>query len=465
VTDDAARLGILEWFRPGEERRVEQAIEQIRAVGIRHLRTGVSWADWMTPGGRNWYAWLLPTLAADLDVLPCFSYTPPSLNEHNATNAPPRRLEDYGDFVCFFIELFGEHFDWVELWNEPDNHREWNAAFDAGYESFATMVGHAGQWSRRLGKRTLLGGLANADPNFLSLMHDRGALQHFDAVGVHGFPFSFEFYWEGWPARVRRLRERLDWCGRPDLPIWITEAGYSTWRHDEAEQLGTFLDALAAPVDRVYWYSLADLDPDLPTVDGFHSDEREYHFGLRASDGREKLLSRLLAAGGPVAVRQMQERLASQPQVSGEAVLVLGGCGRQGVKLLDDARRQGRQVVVIDDLSGERSSERAEQLADDGGVQLLCGSVLDERLVREQVAAAGEVHHAAFARVDASATRAFDVDLQGVRNLLETLRRLDDPPTTTVHLADTWPRPAVAALIDSYTTRFGVHVQQSMAAS
>ncbi|MEM1013906.1 MAG: NAD-dependent dehydratase, partial [Planctomycetota bacterium] len=110
-------LGILEWFRPGEHARVERALDALDKLKIRYLRTGISWADWMTPEGRPWYEWLLPTLASRVDVLPCFNYTPPSLNDHNATNAPPRRLEEFGDFVCYCIELFGDHFDWVEVWN------------------------------------------------------------------------------------------------------------------------------------------------------------------------------------------------------------------------------------------------------------------------------------------------------------------------------------------------------------
>jgi len=63
-------LGILEWFRPGEYEQVERSLIDLKAIGIQHLRTGFSWADWHTPQGQEWYAWLLPRLAQELTILP-----------------------------------------------------------------------------------------------------------------------------------------------------------------------------------------------------------------------------------------------------------------------------------------------------------------------------------------------------------------------------------------------------------
>ncbi len=391
VATDKPVLGILEWFRPGEESRVERALDALHRLKINHLRTGVSWADWMSPQGRSWYEWLLPTLGSRVDVLPCFSYTPPSLNDFQATNAPPRRLEDYSDFVCYCIELFGEHFEWVELWNEPDNHREWNAAFDDDYSIFSEMIANAGKWARNLEKKVLLGGLANADPNFLSMLHGRGVLDHVDAVGVHGFPFSFEFYWEGWPKRVERLRERLDWCGMTKLPIWITECGYSTWRHDPLAQAATFVDAMKAPADRIYWYALDDLDPRLPTVDGFHSDEREYHFGLSTPDGRPKLLGHLLQKHAPHAVATLVDQLETKSAPVDQFLLVTGGCGNRARSIVDDATADGADYLLYDNLSSEGSIGRSLRRSS----PLEVGDVLDEHRLRDAMKGADRVVHAA----------------------------------------------------------------------
>src|SRR5436190_20415508 len=72
-------IGMLEWFRPGEHDRVDRVLEDLRVLGVNELRTGISWADYHTPEGEAWYAWLFPQLSRHVSVLPCFVYTPPSL--------------------------------------------------------------------------------------------------------------------------------------------------------------------------------------------------------------------------------------------------------------------------------------------------------------------------------------------------------------------------------------------------
>ncbi len=103
------------------------------------------------------------------------------------------------------------------------------------------------------------------------------------------------------------MREVLERYGL-EPEIWITETGFSTWRHDEHGQLRTFLKAIAAPVDRVYWYAAYDLHPDLPTQEGLHSDVRHYHMGFKRQDSTPKLLFRLWAMGGLEAVQDIAQR-------------------------------------------------------------------------------------------------------------------------------------------------------------
>ena len=74
-SNSAARrptVGLVEWFRPGEQAHVRQVLADLKELGVTELRTGVSWADYFTPEGKAWYAWLLPTLAREVRVLPCF---------------------------------------------------------------------------------------------------------------------------------------------------------------------------------------------------------------------------------------------------------------------------------------------------------------------------------------------------------------------------------------------------------
>lgn len=292
-----ASIGLIEWLRIGDTRRVEELIKDLRRLGVRRLRTQLSWADWHTPEGLAWYDWVVPRLAAECELLPCFSYTPPSLGIQPRTASPPRDSKAFADFLDVAITRFGEHFEWVELWNEPNNLNDWDWHLDHDWQIFSSMIGQAAHWAHQRGKKTLLGGMCPTDPNWLAMMASRGVLDHFDAVGVHGFPGTWEFRDRGWDEIIGEVQEVLRQCASPP-EVWLTEVGYSTWRHDGIEQLHQLRAALAAPVDRIYWYSAYDLYDDVSHQDGFHEDERHYHFGLKDGHGRPKLLYRLWADAG-----------------------------------------------------------------------------------------------------------------------------------------------------------------------
>src|SRR4051794_10251805 len=70
-------IGMLEWFQIGEHDRVDRVLDDMEALGVTELRTGISWADCCTPEGDTWYAWLLPQLARRVKVMPCFVDSPP----------------------------------------------------------------------------------------------------------------------------------------------------------------------------------------------------------------------------------------------------------------------------------------------------------------------------------------------------------------------------------------------------
>ena len=65
---DRPAFGILEWLRPGEEDRVERLLGDLKAIGAKELRTGISWTDWHVDGGQDCYVWLLRRLAREVNV-------------------------------------------------------------------------------------------------------------------------------------------------------------------------------------------------------------------------------------------------------------------------------------------------------------------------------------------------------------------------------------------------------------
>jgi CDP-paratose 2-epimerase len=294
------KLGVCQWFHFEDRRSIEQTIALIADLGVRHLRTGISWADFLRDGGRRWYDWQMAALAeSGLEVLLSVWHTPPSLSEGNACNAPPRRLLDYADFIDLVINEYGDGFCHLELWNEPNNRLKWDfPRFDPSWGKFGEMIGAAAYWAKQRSRGTVLGGMIPVDHYWLNLMQQYGVLQYIDVIGIHGFPgmwwpdrpnWDWDAHWAGWDAKLAYISGHGG--GRR---VWVTETGLATfdlalWREGKYDlQMRMLSDAAAAPCGRVYWYSLIDLDPTRDAIEGFHVDENEYHLGLVAADGTRK---------------------------------------------------------------------------------------------------------------------------------------------------------------------------------
>lgn len=295
------KLGMCQWFHYEAYADVLATIEVLHDLGVKHLRTGISWADFLRPHGKQWYDWQMKTLhEAGLQVLLSIWHVPPSLAEGGTCASPPQRLRDYADFIDQVITLYGDQFAALELWNEPNNRLKWNFIdFDPAWAKFGEMVGTAAYWAKVRNKPTVLGGMIPVDHTWLNLMESYGVLAYTDVVAIHGFPEmwwkhapNWEWYhnWHGWQAKLEYIAPHAK--GRP---IWITETGLATWdmtteQPGRYQLQGTMLEqAAAAPVERVYWYCAIDLAPDRDAIEGFHVDENEYHLGLVTYTGQKKL--------------------------------------------------------------------------------------------------------------------------------------------------------------------------------
>lgn len=425
--------GFSETFRPGEYERVEKVLADLRALGVTELRTTVSWADWYSSEGDGWYAWLLPTLAKAARLLPCFVYTPPCLGIVPKFSSPPQTPKDYADFIDVMITRFGEHFEWVELWNRPNDANEWDWRLDPEWRIFSEMVGGAAYWVRKRGKKTVLPGCRPADAEWLRLMHERGVLRYIDAIGLDGFPGMPEYPWPGWRHESSVVRETLKRLGIA-AEVWITATGFSTWRDDERAQVKAFTDALAAPVDRVYWQETHDRQP--PAMDTFHSDERECHYGVRRANGSPKLLFSLWSEAGIEGV-QAAACASARPQVRNGArrhSLITGGAGFIGTNLAHRLLSSGQRVLIYDDLSRPGVENNVAWLREQHGEQLQVeiADIRDRGTLRKSVRLAERVFHfAAQVAVTTSLVdpvQDFEINVGGTLNLLEAIRGLENPP-------------------------------------
>lgn len=431
----ATRLGIAEHFRVGERERAERVLDDMAALGLRDLRVCVSWADSLTTEGKRFYDWLLPTLAARVRIVPCIAHTPPSLGVEPRSSAPPRDPRMLSDWLDVFLTQHGSSFEHVELWSAPNSLAGWDARLDPDLSRFAATIGGAASWARQRGKKTVLGGLRPIDPTFLRKLAELEVLRSFDAVALHVLPELSEPRLADWKQPVASIRRVLAELGH-EAQVWITEGGFSTWRHEEGRQLRELVLALESGADRLYWHAMDDLPEDASGPSGFHVDQREYRFGLKRSDGTPKLLYRLWSEGGleharahELFVRPRPARRSRRP-----TTLITGGAGFIGSNLASALLERGEDVILLDDLSRPSIERNVHWLREEHGdrMQLTLADVRDPWVVRDLVRRADRVFHfAAQVAVTlslASPRHDFGVNAGGTLNLLEAMRELDDPP-------------------------------------
>ena len=431
---DASNIGLVVWFRPGKYQEVEEIVKDCIKMGISQIRTGISWAEWHKEETREWFDWLFPALAKNLELLPCFLYTPPSLGENPEVSSPPKNLKGFADFIDVMITRYGQYFEWVELWNEPNNVMEYDYTMDYSWNKFATMIGMAAYWAQQKGKKTLLGGMSPIDPNWLQYMIDKDVLKCIDAIGIHGFPHVFDQHWTNWENKISAVRNVLK-KNNLAQEIWITEAGFSTWQHDEVKQWKEFKKAINADADRIYWYGYKDLDPRYSTVGGMHLDEREYYFGMKKTDGTPKLLYNLLMTNGVENINS-HSYIHKQYEIkeNEKYTLITGGAGFIGINLAARLLSEGRKVMIYDNISRKGVDQNLMWLKENYGenLKIQIADVLEKTILEECVKNAEQVYHfSAQVAVTSSLVNPqhdLNVNIIGTFNLLEAIRKSPHQP-------------------------------------
>lgn len=180
----------------------------------------------------------------------------------------------------------------VKIWNEPNNKSHWDPLLDPEWDRYAELVTLAGRAIAREapGLTRVLGGMSPIDPSFLQRLEAKGALDHVDAVAVHGFPLDWNLWpIEAWPDKVAEIRAVTD------KPVWITEVGVSSFGSEEVQAWGLARTAelLTGHAPRIHWYSLYDLPRAWEATTRHREAEgssyyRHFAMGLLREDGSPK---------------------------------------------------------------------------------------------------------------------------------------------------------------------------------
>jgi beta-xylosidase len=97
-------LGICQWFH-FEDHRLEAAVRWLKDLGVKHLRTGLSWADSLRPGADAWFERQMKALEP-FDVTLTFCFTPEAEGVRPHHTSPPKHVQGFAEFCANQVRRF-----------------------------------------------------------------------------------------------------------------------------------------------------------------------------------------------------------------------------------------------------------------------------------------------------------------------------------------------------------------------
>jgi beta-xylosidase len=91
-------MGICQWFH-FEDHRLESSVRWMKELGVKHLRTGLSWADSFRPNADAWFDKQMKALE-DFEVTLTYCFTPEHLGVRPHHTSPPQRAEEFAEFCA-----------------------------------------------------------------------------------------------------------------------------------------------------------------------------------------------------------------------------------------------------------------------------------------------------------------------------------------------------------------------------
>jgi len=98
-------FGICQWFH-FDDHRLDSAVRWLRRLGVKYLRTGLSWADSFRPQADQWFDRQMAALEP-FEVTLTFCFTPEHLGLEAHHTSPPKAIEEYADFCSRMIQRYG----------------------------------------------------------------------------------------------------------------------------------------------------------------------------------------------------------------------------------------------------------------------------------------------------------------------------------------------------------------------
>ena len=98
------RMGICQWLH-FEDYRIDFIVNRLKQMGVKKLRTGISWADWHRPDALQWFDRQMAALD-EFDVTLTLCFTPPSIGIRECHTSPPIDVTEFGKFAVEVIRRY-----------------------------------------------------------------------------------------------------------------------------------------------------------------------------------------------------------------------------------------------------------------------------------------------------------------------------------------------------------------------
>jgi beta-xylosidase len=97
-------MGLCQWFHY-QDHRLDEAVGWLKRLGVRHVRTGLSWADSFRPDALAWFDRQMAALE-DFEVTVTFCFTPEHRGIEPHHTSPPQAAEEFAEFCGAMVRRY-----------------------------------------------------------------------------------------------------------------------------------------------------------------------------------------------------------------------------------------------------------------------------------------------------------------------------------------------------------------------
>ncbi|MCL5283269.1 MAG: glycosyl hydrolase [Armatimonadetes bacterium] len=251
---------------PDAHQIARQKMNWMNTIGAKSDRFDFWWSV-MEPAKGKWdwkdSDWLINFYRRNkISMLPILCY-----NAAWMKNSPSTSEDDaeYARFVYRVVRRYRKRVHYWEIWNEPNIPTFWKPQPDA--KAYTAMLKAAYLAAHRADPHCVVVGAAanEADINWLLDIAKFGGARYMDAVSFHPYSMSDGPDQMDLARQIEDVRLAMKLSGRPHIPLWITEMGWTSSISDPASVnrqsrylVESYTIAAAEEIQRLFWFSLQD---------------------------------------------------------------------------------------------------------------------------------------------------------------------------------------------------------------